>query len=170
MERVYWDTVEFNNHAMFLVATQKGIKFVSNPALGISQIYNFYRHQSFEFKYQASITSDYQRILTDYLGGDRLDQPVPFDLKGGGDQFALQVWRLVRRIPYGEVRTVKQLADQLQTSAASVETAIKSNPVLILIPTHRVIVSSQKLGRFRESLSMKSQLLEIETIMRNVED
>ena len=170
MERVYWNTVEFNNSRMFLVTTQRGIKFISNPKRGISQIYDYYRHQAFEFKYQALITAPYQRFLSRYLEGDSGRGHLDLDLNGIGTQVDRRVWRLVRRIPYGEVRTVDQLAHRLHVSQTQVVSAVRLNPVLILIPTHRVIVNSEKLGRFRESLGMKSQLLEIETIMRNVND
>ncbi|QBP17683.1 methylated-DNA--[protein]-cysteine S-methyltransferase [Acetilactobacillus jinshanensis] len=170
MERLYWNTAAFNDHRMYMAVTKKGLKFMSDPKQGISQIYDFYRHQSFEFKYQADLTRPYQKVIEDYLAGEHYSNHLPLDLDGIGDHLDHQVWHLVRQIPYGEVRTVKQLAKRLHSSAARIEKSLRLNPILILIPTHRVLETPEKLGHFRESPGMKSQLLEIETIMSNAGD
>ena len=155
---------------MYLAASRRGIKFISDPRCGISQIYDFYRHRSFEFKYRADVTRPYQKVVADYLAGETYPNRLPLDLRGIGNPLDHQVWRLVRRIPYGEVRTVGQLADRLACPRQRVIAALRLNPVLILVPTHRVLTNSEKLGHFRESSGMKSQLLEIETIMSNAGD
>ncbi|XIF19438.1 MAG: methylated-DNA--[protein]-cysteine S-methyltransferase [Acetilactobacillus jinshanensis] len=120
MERLYWNTVAFNDHRMYIAASRKGLKFISDPRHGISQIYDFYRNRPFEFKYQADVTRRYQKVIADYLGGERYPNDLPLDLDGIGDTFDHQVWRLVRRIPYGEARTVKQLAQRRIETALSV--------------------------------------------------
>lgn len=170
MKRLYWNTVAINDHRMYLAATHRGLKFMSNPKHGISQVYDFYRHQPFEFKYSTQLMHPYQKVIEDYLSGERYSNHLPLDLKGIGDQVDHRVWQLVRKIPYGEVRTVSQLAHQLNSTPNQIKAALRLNPVMILIPTHRVLETPEKLGHFRESSSMKSQLLEIETIMSNAGD
>jgi methylated-DNA-[protein]-cysteine S-methyltransferase len=59
-----------------------------------------------------------------------------------GTAFQRRVWRALRRIPRGETRTYGQLARQLATSARAVGGACRANPVLILVPCHRVVAST----------------------------
>ena len=165
MKRLYWDTVEFNNQRMFLTVTKRGLSFISNPGCGISQVYDFYRHQAFEFKYSATLTKPYREAITRYLNGERLDHRFPLDFCGDDDVVQKKVWRLVCQIPYGEVRTLGQLTQAVGLSLTQVKRTLCSNPALILVPTHRILANARQLGRFRESTEMKSQLLEMEAIM-----
>lgn len=67
-----------------------------------------------------------------------------------GTDFQLKVWESLLTIPMGKLSTYGQLAGQIGHAKASraVGTAIGSNPVAFLIPCHRVIQSSGKLGGY----------------------
>ncbi len=67
-----------------------------------------------------------------------------------GTDFQLKVWESLLTIPMGKLSTYGQLAGQIGHTKASraVGTAIGSNPVAFLIPCHRVIQSSGKLGGY----------------------
>jgi AraC family transcriptional regulator of adaptative response/methylated-DNA-[protein]-cysteine methyltransferase len=68
-----------------------------------------------------------------------------------GTDFQLKVWESLLTIPMGKLSTYGSLAGKIGHSKASraVGTAIGSNPVAFLIPCHRVIQSSGKLGGYR---------------------
>ncbi len=67
-----------------------------------------------------------------------------------GTDFQLKVWESLLTIPMGKLSTYGKLAEKIGHSKASraVGTAIGSNPVAFLIPCHRVIQSSGKLGGY----------------------
>ncbi len=78
--------------------------------------------------------------------------------------FTQRVLREVKEIPYGEVRTYKEIAQAIGNPKASraVGQALKRNPVPILIPCHRVIRSNGKLGGFSLGREVKRYLLKLE--------
>lgn len=78
-----------------------------------------------------------------------------------GTAFQLKVWESLLKIPFGEVKTYGGLAKELLNPNASraVGTAIGSNPVAYLVPCHRVIQSSGKLGGYMWGPPKKSAIL-----------
>lgn len=67
-----------------------------------------------------------------------------------GTDFQLKVWESLLTIPMGKLSTYGNLADKIGNPDASraVGTAIGSNPVAFLIPCHRVIQSTGKIGGY----------------------
>ncbi|MCQ4343322.1 MAG: MGMT family protein, partial [Sulfolobaceae archaeon] len=82
-------------------------------------------------------------------------------------RFRASVFKEVRKIPWGHVRTYKEVARSLGTSPRAVGMALSKNNVLILIPCHRV-VAENGLGGYRRGVELKRKLLELEGV--NVED
>ena len=87
---------------------------------------------------------------------------MPIDLHG--TPFQQIVWKALQEIPYGQTVSYSDIAERIEKPNAvrAVGTAIGANPVLIIVPCHRVIAKSGKLGGFRAGLEMKEQLLELE--------
>ncbi|MCQ4139067.1 methylated-DNA--[protein]-cysteine S-methyltransferase [Chryseobacterium sp. EO14] len=67
-----------------------------------------------------------------------------------GTDFQLKVWESLLTIPMGKLSTYGNLANKIGNPNASraVGTAIGSNPVAFLIPCHRVIQSTGKIGGY----------------------
>ncbi len=66
----------------------------------------------------------------------------------------------VAKIPHGEVKTYKDIANSLNTQGyRAVGTAIGKNPFPIVVPCHRVIRSDGKIGGFRGGNKMKINML-----------
>ena len=59
-----------------------------------------------------------------------------------GTPFQRRVWAELRRIPYGQTRTYGEIASELGSSARAVGGACRANPVMILVPCHRVVAAS----------------------------
>jgi methylated-DNA-[protein]-cysteine S-methyltransferase len=70
----------------------------------------------------------------------------------------------VGKIPFGQTTTYARLAEQLGNPAAirAVGTAIGTNPLLIILPCHRIIGSNGSLTGYAGGLDKKKALLELE--------
>lgn len=86
-----------------------------------------------------------------------------------GTFFEKRVWDTVRLIPYGKVKTYGWIAEKLSNRNLSraVGNALGKNPLLLIVPCHRVIRSDGKLGGFTSvgGLKLKRFLLKLEKIL-----
>ncbi|MEP7293392.1 MAG: methylated-DNA--[protein]-cysteine S-methyltransferase [Chloroflexota bacterium] len=73
-----------------------------------------------------------------YIDGTQPHLDLPLDVQATA--FQLNVWQALRDIPYGETRTYATIAKALgkPKAASAVAKAVDANPVLMLIPCHRV--------------------------------
>jgi methylated-DNA-[protein]-cysteine S-methyltransferase len=98
--------------------------------------------------------------LAAYLRGELQDFDLTLDLRAGSD-FDQKVWAATRRIPYGAVLSYGQLAAEigLPGGARAVGGALGRNPVLVVVPCHRVLRAGGGLGGFGAGLPLKRALL-----------
>ncbi len=78
--------------------------------------------------------------------------------------FSRRVYRIVARIPLGQVRTYKWVARRAGSPGAYrvVGTVLKNNPWPLIIPCHRVVKSNNIFGEYIFGKGNKKQLLELE--------
>jgi methylated-DNA-[protein]-cysteine S-methyltransferase len=78
--------------------------------------------------------------------------------------FAKKVYRVVLKIPLGQVRSYKWVAGRAGRPAAarSVGQILKNNPFPLIIPCHRVINTNGQLGGYRSGRRTKKRLLNLE--------
>ena len=85
-----------------------------------------------------------------------------------GTKFQLKVWKYLKNIPKGTVKTYKQVAIAIKRpkSARAVANACGKNPYAPKIPCHRVIRSDGGLGGYsgRGGIMMKLRLLRSEKV------
>lgn len=83
-----------------------------------------------------------------------------------GTPFQKQIWKEVRAIPYGQVCSYQDVANNIDHSSAcrAVGRANSQNPIPIIIPCHRVIGKSGKLTGYAGGLNRKQSLLKLEGI------
>lgn len=98
----------------------------------------------------------------EYFAGTRTDFDLPCNPHG--TPFQLEVWAMLRKIPYGETRTYGQLAEQLgdRQLARAVGSADARNPLSVIVPCHRVIAASGALTGYAGGLDRKQWLLDFE--------
>ena len=115
----------------------------------------------------AQVYSKAVRELNSFLAGKLKEFTVP--IKIHGTAFQTLVWEKVREIPYGETRTYKQVADSIGHPGAerAVGNALHQNPMLIIIPCHRVINSRGKLSGYALGTDIKRRLLCMEGAIQN---
>lgn len=102
------------------------------------------------------------RPLVDYLTGALRDLDVPLDIKATA--FQRRVWDHLRTIPYGETRSYSAVANAIGAPKAmrAVGGACAANPVLLIVPCHRVIRGSGALGGYAGGIDRKRALLHAE--------
>lgn len=85
-------------------------------------------------------------------------------LKFGGTDFQNRVWRELTQIPYGKSKTYGEIASLVNSKDAvrAVGMACKMNPLLIVVPCHRVIGAHNKLTGFNLGIDKKIFLLNLE--------
>ncbi|MGE5096570.1 MAG: methylated-DNA--[protein]-cysteine S-methyltransferase [Betaproteobacteria bacterium] len=65
-----------------------------------------------------------------------------------GTHHRLAVWEAMQRIPAGRTRTYGELAQELHSSARAVGGACGANPIPLIVPCHRIIAASGRIGGF----------------------
>lgn len=108
------------------------------------------------------ILKETEKQLIEYLEGNRKNFTVPLNPKG--TKFMKKVWTALQEIPYGEVRTYKQIAQKVGNSKAAraVGMANHKNPIPIIIPCHRVIGANGKMVGYALGIDLKEFLLNLE--------
>ena len=100
--------------------------------------------------------------LEQYFTGKLKEFTVP--LKLIGTDFRKKCWEALRTIAYGETISYKELAIKVGNPKAcrAVGGANHHNPIVIIVPCHRVIGSGGSLTGFGGGLNKKQFLLELE--------
>ena len=100
--------------------------------------------------------------LNEYFAGRRREFHLPLDIPGSA--FQERVWAELRRIPYGQTISYRQLAERVGAGPAyrAVGRANGSNRVAVIVPCHRVIAAGDGLGGYGGGLPAKRRLLELE--------
>lgn len=100
--------------------------------------------------------------VNEYLTGRRKQFDVP--LKYQGTQFQQSVWQELQKIPYGETRSYQEIAIGIGNEKAvrAVGQTNNKNPIMIIIPCHRVIHKNGDITGFACGLEVKQYLLELE--------
>ena len=108
------------------------------------------------------VVEEAARQLRAYLAGALRRFTLP--LSPEGSPFDRQVWRELRKIPYGRSVTYGELAARLGRpgAARAVGGAAGRNPIVIVIPCHRLVARGGQLGGFSAGLHRKRALLALE--------
>ena len=120
-----------------------------------------FKEISAEKKETALIKKTYLE-LAEYFNGKRQIFNVP--LSPEGTPFQKKVWEELKKIPYGQTATYKEIAKGIDNEKAcrAVGMANNKNPIAIIIPCHRVIGSNGSLTGYAGGLTVKNKLLQIE--------
>ena len=99
------------------------------------------------------VTENYENTqnIAAAIFGKSVELDRPLSLYVSGTNFQISVWKALLRIPPGEVVSYSEIAGEIgrPRSARAVGTAIGANPAAFIIPCHRVIQQSGKLGGYR---------------------
>ena len=116
---------------------------------------------------ETPLIQEANRQISDYLKGRRKTFDLPIRMKG--TDFQKQVWKALLDIPYGETRSYQQIAEAIGNPKAvrAVGMANNRNPLLIVVPCHRVIGANGKLVGYGAGIEKKEFLLRLENQISN---
>ena len=101
------------------------------------------------------------REIHSYLNGFTKELDLPFELKQL-NPFHDKILQEIKRIPYGETKTYKELGLSINSKAyQAIGSACRKNPLPIMIPCHRV-TGIKKPYSYQGGEVMKKKLLELE--------
>jgi AraC family transcriptional regulator of adaptative response/methylated-DNA-[protein]-cysteine methyltransferase len=98
------------------------------------------------------------------IGGRGLDKALPLDLQG--TDFQREVWDQLLAIPAGSTRTYLDVAQAINRPKATraVAQACGANPVAVVVPCHRVVMSDGSIGGYSGLPGVKKALLAAEGV------
>jgi O-6-methylguanine DNA methyltransferase len=81
-----------------------------------------------------------------------------------GTSFQKRIWKKLASVPYGETVSYKRLSflSGYERAWRAVGSALSKNPVILVIPCHRVIKSDGRIGRFTGGPELKEFLVNLE--------
>lgn len=142
-----------------------GSLLLQGDADGIQKLSVMEEAQDSSTEIPAELQSAAQQIH-EYFQGQRSS----FDLKLNpqGTSFQKQVWTQLAEIPFGKTATYMDMAERLgdPKSIRAAASANGKNPIMIIIPCHRVLGSDGSLTGYAGGLWRKKWLLEHESPVR----
>ncbi len=147
---------------MLVASTTKGvchISFVEGQLVALHNLKSSFCNAIFEHK-QDSFQLDVMAALNrDWRGVNAASTTIQLHLKGTA--FQLKVWQALLNIPLGSLSTYGAVAKNLgnANAARAVGTAIGHNPVALIVPCHRVIQATGKLGGYRWGGARKTAIV-----------
>jgi methylated-DNA-[protein]-cysteine S-methyltransferase len=163
MEKVYYS---------FFDTSLLGKVFVASTERGVCMVDFLKSEKTFlkklSDKFPGKLIRDDQKNrnvldqLKKYLKGDLKRFDCKLDLKG--TSFQKKVWVALSKIPYGQIRSYKKVAQAIGHPKAfrAVGNSNGQNSIPLIIPCHRVIESNGGLGGFGHGVKVKRQLLDFE--------
>ena len=144
---------------MIVAATERGVCFVGfgdDDKFLESELRGDYPAAAIE---RDSSFGAWVKAIVSSLDGAQPHLDLPLDVRGTA--FQQQVWKALRRIPYGQTKTYGEIAKQIgkPNAARAVGRACATNHVPIVIPCHRVVGNSGNLTGYRWGVSRKEKLL-----------
>lgn len=98
------------------------------------------------------------------IAGQNLDSALPLDLQG--TDFQREVWNQLLSIPPGSTRSYLDVAQAIKRPKATraVAQACGANPVAVVVPCHRVVMSDGSIGGYSGLPGVKKALLAAEGV------
>lgn len=112
---------------------------------------------------ETELHKEAYRQLKEYFSKKRTEFDLP--IKVTGSEFQTKVWGALRKISYGKTCSYADIARAIDNPKAcrAVGGANNKNPILIVIPCHRVINADGTLGGFGAGIEVKKMLLSLES-------
>lgn len=173
---IYWGVARLLDHNFLIAATDEGLIYLQyqegDADQGVadeaawSELTKWAKNRfpAYSWMENKAVLEPYVQQLEEYLQGLRKTFTLPLHLRG--TDFQQTVWRALNEIPHGETVSYSQIALKLDKANAvrAVGTAIGANPVLIVVPCHRVLGSNGALTGYRGGLANKEKLLVLEKV------
>ena len=150
---------------IFLAKTEKGLSFAAflKNKSQLKQIEGMLKRKGISLQADRNPFRLEEKLFKKYFEGKKEDfTSLPLDFVSGTPH-QRKVWLEARKVPYGKTTSYKSLAQKLNHRGyRSIGQALGRNPLLIIIPCHRIIRTDGSLGGFGLGLDFKEYLLRLE--------
>lgn len=158
---------------MFLAATERGLRiveFMDKRSLKRTIAGHAAANPGASWEPSVRELRPLAEQLEQYFCGTQKAFRLPLDPAGSAHQ--LKVWRALAAIPYGETRSYGEVARSIGEphGARAVGLAANQNPLVVIVPCHRVIGADGKLVGYSGGLPRKKALLALEARFRGLQD
>ncbi len=116
---------------------------------------------------ETSVINESKRWLDIYFQGREPDFCPPLHMIG--TDFQIEVWNILREIPYGSTTTYNEIAKRIvknrgieRMSAQAVGTAVGKNNINLIVPCHRVVGTNNSLAGYAGGIDKKIRFLKLE--------
>ncbi len=162
---MFFTILDFPLGRILLAKSDKGLSVAHSikSEWQIEKVMAWFKKKAIPFVEDKKKFRNEEELFSEYFRGKRVDfASLPLDFLSG-TPYQRKVWLETRKIPYGQTETYKSLAHKLDHKGyRSVGQALSKNPLLIVIPCHRVVGSDGSLGGFSAGLKLKEGLLRLE--------
>lgn len=158
----YYDFVEFNNKFYMVAINNGSLAFVSSDKNQFFEFNTYYPHHMLVRSQER--VADFSKEIASYLKGQLKKFTIPIDISLFGTEQQRNVLQQVQNIPYGRQMSATELANStnLEVPVRVVENAVILNPVLFVIPTHRINAPKRVTNSYRGGPTMLNYLLDLE--------
>ncbi len=164
MEIFHTARIESRIGDMRIASTSAGLAYLELPFAAGRGLEGWLRRHAPDAKLVEGYAPNRPAIaqIVEFVEGKRKKFELDLDLRGTA--FELCVYEYLLAIPYGETRSYEDVARTIGRPKAvrAVGTANGSNPIALVVPCHRIINKSGKLGGYGGGLTLKRQLLAME--------
>lgn len=115
-----------------------------------------------DYEQHSDLLYEVYKQVNEYFAGKRIRFDIPISYTG--TLFQEKVWKELQTIPYGKVKSYEDIAIGIGNRKAvrAVGQANNKNPIMIVIPCHRVINKNGTMGGFGCGIEAKKYLLDLE--------
>jgi methylated-DNA-[protein]-cysteine S-methyltransferase len=161
---IEWAVLEHGQWELYVAKTDKGLCYIGSPGNSYEEFKAY-----FDKRFPAAVLVEnnqalapYLEELSGYFDGTKQTFSLPIDVKG--TPFQEEIWSALQTIPYGKTVSYSEIAALINrpSAARAVGSAIGANPLLILVPCHRVIGKNGAISGYRGGMELKRFLLDLE--------
>ncbi len=145
-----------------IISSSKGLVKSCLPKKNFNEVMKFVENQEYRINKTEKLEK-LSKTVIQYFDGIKINlQNIQIDYHNSGS--FINFWETCRKIPFGETRSYKWLANNSKKPKAYryAGLSMSKNPLPLFIPCHRVISSDGNIGGFQGGSIMKKKLIELE--------
>ncbi|AXK50950.1 methylated-DNA--[protein]-cysteine S-methyltransferase [Spiroplasma alleghenense] len=158
---IHWNNFKYKDHS-YLIATIDGkIAYLNTGEDAIDDFNYFAKKHNLDLFEDENLIDLGKSTMSNYFNNKTKLNFEDFYLFG--TDFQIKVWRTTFSIPWGVNISYQELGEKIKKpkSARAIGSALGANPILILIPCHRIVAKSRKVN-YKSGPGFKIYLQKIE--------
>ena len=161
---IAWGTFESPYGTLVVAASERGLLRVTMPGEDPGVALDEISVLAADATEEPVLVAEPIRQLEAYFNRELTSFDLEIDWALAGNGFGAEVLKACAEIPFGETRTYSQVAEKAGKPKAqrAAGTALGGNPLAPVIPCHRVILASGKVGNYGGGANLKRELLQME--------